>query len=420
MLLKLTSLLGLFILIGLAWLMSSNRRRFPLRMIASGLVMQLVIGFLILRTVAGHEFFRAVGDLFTAVLGFVDEGSMFVFGANPRPDEVDLPPRISLVRTFAFGVLPTIVFFSSLMGILYYLGIMQFVVKGLSNLMQKVLGTSGAESLAAAANVFVGQTEAPLVVGPYIRTMTNSELMALMVGGFATVSGGLLAAYHSFGIDVGHLITASVISAPASLLIAKVMQPEVDVPDTLGNVRVEIPKNGINVIEAASIGASDGLKLALNVGAMLIAFLALIAMADAGIDLMASRVFGQEGWSLARILGYVFAPMAWILGIEPGDCRNAGELLGMKMVANEFVAYEALGEWFKPGAEPPVTERTKTILTYALSGFANFSSIGIQMAGIGGIAPERRSDLARFGLRAMLGGTIACCMTACIAGMLIS
>jgi CNT family concentrative nucleoside transporter len=294
---------------------------------------------------------------------------------------------------------------------------MQWVVNTLARLMQITLKTSGAESLAAAANVFVGHTEAPLVVRPYINGMTMSELNAMMVGGFATITGGLLAAYAGMGIDAGHLVTASVISAPAALLIAKIMQPEVEVPQTSGNTAVDIPRQGVNVIEAAAIGASDGMKLAANVAVMLIAFLALIAMINAGIGWLGSW-FHQE-WSLEVVIGVLFAPIAWVMGIPWHECHHAGELLGLKIVANEFIAYDRLGQWIKDGSEIQLSKRTQDIMIYALSGFSNFGAIGIQLGGIGGLAPDRRSDLARLGLRAMIGGALACCMTACIAGVLL-
>ena len=321
-------------------------------------------------------------------------------------------------RSFAFGVLPTIIFFSALMSILYYLGVMQMVVRFFAIIMQKTLGTSGAETLSAAANIFVGQTEAPLVIKPYVNDMTLSELNVVMVGGFATIAGGVLAAYVGFGIDAGHLMTASVISAPAALMIAKIMQPETEVPRTAGGSALETEKTKcVNVIEAAAEGASSGLMLALNVGAMLIAFVALVAMCNGFIGWAGGYVVGEEAaksWTLERGFGYLFAPFAWLMGIPADECLKSGEILGTKTVINEFVAYLSLGD--TKGLSP----RTVTILTYALCGFANFSSIGIQLGGIGGIAPERRGDLAKLGLRAMLGGTLAAFMTACIAGVLIA
>ena len=400
------SLLGLFVMVGLAWLMSSHKSKVSLRIVASGLLLQFTLAVLILKTKTGRTIFQGIGDFFTRMLDFVDSGSEFVFG----PQFKDF--------YFAFKVLPTIIFFSSFMAILYHLGIMQWIVTVFANVMQKTLKTSGAESLSAAANIFVGQTEAPLVIRPYVSRMTDSELMAVMVGGFATIAGGVLAAYIGMGIDAQHLVAASVISAPAGLVIAKVMLPETEQPQTVGRVQTDMTVTTQNVIEAAAVGASDGVKLAINVAAMLIAFLALIAMFDAFIAFIGSWWFGQE-WSLAAALGYAFTPLAWVMGIERGDCFAAGELLGLKMVANEFIAYGRMSEWLQPDSGVELSQRTQYILTYALSGFSNFGSIAIQIGGIGGIAPERRSDLARLGLRAMLGGTLACCMTACVAGVLL-
>ncbi len=411
------SFCGLFVMIFLAWLMSSDRWRISLRIVIGGLILQMTFALFILKTSVGAVIFQGMGEFFASLLGFVDAGSAFMFHVNPRKNDPSLPQNFILLRTFAFGVLPTIVFFSSLMSILYHLGIAQKVVSFFARIMQYVLGTSGAESLSAAANIFVGQTEAPLVVRPYVDSMTQSELMAVMVGGFATIAGGVLAAYVGMGVDAGHLMTASVISAPAALLIAKVMQPEVDQPKTLGHVEVDVEKITTNIVEAAAAGATDGMKLAINVAAMLIAFLALIAMGDAVIGWVGT-FFGQE-WTIAKLLGYAFAPLAWIMGIESKDCVSAGELLGLKMVATEFVAYLKFGEWLQPDSPVQLSERSKVIMTYALSGFANFGSIGIQIGGIGSIAPKRRADLARLGFRAMLGGTLACCMTACIAGVIV-
>ena len=303
---------------------------------------------------------------------------------------------------------------------LYYLGIMQKIVSLFAWIMQRTLGTSGAETLSAAANVFVGQTESPLVIRPYVSKMTQSELMAVMVGGFATIAGGVLAAYVSFGIDAGHLITASVISAPAALLIAKVMQPETEHSVTMGKVELHVQDKESTLIEAAASGATAGMKLAINVAAMLIAFLAIIAMVN-GLIGWTGTWFGFEEahrWTLEKGLGWLFWPLAYLMGIPAADCGAAGQLLGTKMVANEFVAYLQLGELMEAGQQT-LSPRTVTILTYALCGFANFGSIGIQLGGIGGVAPDRRGDLARLGLRAMIGGTLAAFMTACIAGILI-
>jgi CNT family concentrative nucleoside transporter len=421
---RLISFAGLFVMIGLAWLMSSNKRKVSLRIIVGGLLLQFALALILLRDPFADYFFSGVDAFFTAMLGCVESGAGFLFRINPRTDDPALPPNITLLRTFACGVLPTIIFFSSLMSVLYYLGVIQWVVTVMARVMQWTLRVSGAESLAAAANVFVGHTEAPLVVKPFIAGMTMSELNAMMVGGFATISGGLLAVYAGMGISPGHLVTASVISAPAALLIAKVMQPETGDPKTLGTVKVKIERKGANVIEAAAIGATDGLKLALNVAAMLIAFLALIAMFNVLIGWVGSQfgfidTDGQYLWSLEGVLGYLFAPLAWLMGIESADCLKAGQLLGLKMAANEFIAYHQMGQWIGDGSPVEISQRTQHIMTYALSGFSNFGAIGIQIGGIGGLVPERRSDLARLGLRAMIGGTLACCMTACIAGALI-
>lgn len=403
---RLTSLFGYFVMILLAIAMSSHRRRFPWRIVITGTLLQFSLAVLILKTTPGLVLFDTIGNIITALLNCVDQGSVFVFGEAYKE------------HFFAFRVLPTIIFVSALMSVLYHLRIMQSVVWAMAWVMQKLMNLSGAESLAAAANVFIGQTEAPLIIRPYVATMTRSELMALMVGGFATISGGVLAAFVSEGIDASHLLTASVISAPAGILIAKILQPETEEPVTRGSVRTEIKVETTNLIEAAAEGASEGLKLALNVGAMMIAFLALIA----ALNLLLGYVGTQLGqtWSLEIFLGYVFAPLAWCLGITWSECKPAGELLGLKMVANEFVAYVQLADCKRYGTPYLLSQRTITIMTYALCGFSNFGSIGIQIGGIGAMAPSRRGELAQLGLRAMLGGTLACCMTACVAGVLLS
>ncbi|MGE3778755.1 MAG: NupC/NupG family nucleoside CNT transporter [Pirellulaceae bacterium] len=401
---RVISLFGLLSTIGLAWLLSSHKRLFPWRLVAAGLALQFVLAFLILKTRTGLRVFQWIGNLFTALLGFVDAGSEFVFG------------KFSEFH-FAFQVLPTIIFFSSLMSVLYHLGVMQRVVQCLAWLMQRTLRTSAAETLSASANIFMGQTEAPLVVRPYIATMTRSELNAVMVGGFATISGGVLAAFVKLQIDAGHLVTASVISSPAALVVAKILLPETERPSTLDKAQLSLPQPARNIIEAATIGASDGLKLALNVAAVLIAFIALINMCDAALGWIGA--WCGQSWSLTGALGYLFAPLAWTMGIEPRDCLHAGELLGIKMVANEVQAYMQLSEWMQPSSSVTLQPRTVTILTYALCGFSNFASIGIQIGGLGALAPERQSDLAALGLRAMLGGTLACNLTACVAGALL-
>ncbi len=412
---RIVAAFGLFAMIGFAWLLSSHKKRFPWRVVIGGLVLQLSLVSLILGTVKGRQLFQWMGAAFETVLGFVDEGCKLVFGDNFTE------------FYFAFRVLPTIIFFSSLMAVMYHLGVMQFVVRLLAKVLQYSLKTSGAESLSAAANIFVGQTEAPFVVRPYIATMTNSELMAIMTGGFATVAGGVMALYIGWGINAGHLMTASVISAPAGLLIAKIILPETGTPVTSGGANTDIPIESVNVIEAATLGASEGLKLALNVAAMLIAFMALIALADFLLSSstlwVMNSILGMDveaGISFSLITGYLFSPIAWLMGIEWKECLPAGELLGWKMFANELVAYDKMrGMIGSDGVAAVISERTTIIMTYALSGFSSFASIGIQVGGIGGLCPERRTDLARLGLRAMLGGTLACCMTACVAGVVV-
>lgn len=406
---------GYFVMIFLAWLMSSRKLCFPWRVVFGGTLLQLMFAWFTIKTTAGRLIFEKAGTCFNMLMNFVDVGNAAVFGDNFRE------------HYFAFKVLPTIIFFSALMSVLYHLGVMQFVVRVLGYVMQLTLGTSGAESLSASANIFVGQTEAPLVVRPYVARMTHSELMAVMVGGFATVAGGVMALYVGWGIDAGHLMTASVISAPAGLLIAKVLQPEVDTPQTLGVSKHVLPRETSNLIEAATTGAADGLMLALNVGAMLIAFFGLIAMIDYGLTQGSGWAFASLGhgdWpplTMSRILGVVFSPIAWLMGVEWKECTSVGQLLGVKMVATELVAYSQLDVMIGDpiaGIAPTLSRRAIIIATYALCGFANFASIGIQIGGIGAIAPERRRDLTQLGLRAMLGGTLACCMTACIAGIL--
>ncbi len=405
MLARAISLSGLFVIIGLAWLMSSHRRSVNPRVIVGGMLLQFVLAIIVLKTGPGQWLFSSVGDLVTRLLDFVDAGASFVFGPNFH----EFP--------FAFKVLPTIIFFSSLMSVMYYFGVMQWVTKLFAVVMQRVMDTSGAESLASAANIFVGPTEAALVIRPYIASMTSSELMAVMVGGFANAAGGVIAVYIGMGMSAGHLLTASLISAPASLLLAKVMEPERGEPVTRGHVKMEVTSNAANAIHAAASGAAEGLKLALTVAAMIIAFLALIAMVDAGVAWIGAQ-FGAQ-WSLSTGLSYVFAPLALVMGIEPADCLKVGELLGKKVVANEIVAFKQLADWLQPDSMTHISERSRVIATYALCGFSNLGTIGIEIGGIGPMAPEREPELARFGLRAMLGGLLASCMTACIAGALI-
>jgi concentrative nucleoside transporter, CNT family len=413
---RLISALGILVFISLAWLMSSHKRRVSPRIILGGLALQFAFAAIILQTTYGSDFFSLLDSWFRTLLSCVDEGAKFVFGAA------------YMQHQFAFEVLPTIIFFSAFMSIFYYYGVMQFIVSLFARLMQITLGTSGAETLSAAANIFVGQTEAPLVIRPYISSMTMSELNAIMIGGFATMAGGVLAAYVQMGISAKHLLSASVMAAPAGLMIAKVLQPEVDEPKTRGHVKIDVKDPSANVLEAVTNGAVGGLQLALNVGAMLIVFLALIALINlilgaigAHFDYVTAN--GEKVhhiWSLNAALGWLFQPLAWLMGIEWKDCSRAGELLGLKMAANEFIAYGRMADWSKAGSAVQISERTREIMTYALCGFANFSSIGIQLGGIGGIAPDRRGDLAKLGLRAMLGGTLVAFINACVANIMLS
>ncbi|MCS6798867.1 MAG: NupC/NupG family nucleoside CNT transporter [Myxococcota bacterium] len=413
---RLASLLGVGLLALLAWALSTDRRRVPWRILLWGLGLQLGFGLLVLWTPMGVAVFGWVNDAVVRVLDFTREGSRFLFGAY-------LDERF----TVALGVLPTIVFFSSFMSVLYHLGLMQRVVRAMAWLMQRTMGTSGAETLSAAANVFVGQTEAPLVVRPFVARMTRSELHAVMVGGFATVAGGVLAAYVGMLRDLvpgiaGHLVSASVLSAPAALVVAKLMVPETERPETAGALADLPARTTVNVIDAAARGAADGLLLALNVAAMLLAFLALVALCNA---LLAWPVQAYNAWAgasvpvptLQGLFGVLFWPLAIAMGVPPAEAGTVGMLLGEKTVLNEFVAYTHLAEGLRDGTLV-LSERSRVIASYALCGFANFGSIAIQIGGIGSIAPERRADLARLGLRAMVGGLIAACMTGAVAGAL--
>ncbi len=441
-LLNLVSFCGLLTMLGLAWCMSSHKRRVNWRLVAMGLLLQLFLGALLFNSQTwtfggrfeGGILFYAFDAFFNLLKKWADEGGTFVFGAFVPVEGENAfyaTTPFFLLKTFVFGVLPTVVFFAALMSVLYHVGIMEPIVRAMAWVMQKTLGTSGSESLAAAANVFVGHTEAPLVVKPYIAGMTRSELNAMMVGGFATITGGLMAVFVALGVSAGHLVTASIISAPAALIIAKILQPETEESKTLGLVKTKFEKQSTNFIEAAANGASDGMKLAINITAMLIAFLALIAMMDAilyGCGEMVEWLFFRSEdpskavdlqWSLRGLFGYVFWPFAWLMGIETKDCLMSGQLLGTKMVVNEFVAYSDLGNVIAGSNEQvTISERTQIILTYALCGFSNFGAIGIQLGGIGPLAPNRKSDLAQLGLRAMIGGMLACCMTACVAGLM--
>ncbi|HSG07152.1 MAG TPA: nucleoside transporter C-terminal domain-containing protein [Longimicrobiales bacterium] len=432
---RLRSLLGLMALTALAWGLSVDRtRRIPWRVVGWGLGLQLLFALFILKTPVGAQVFDTANTVVVALLGFTVDGARFVFG-NLVDNNIPLgsgdPGNGPFVAAsgqvantgsyFAFTVLPTIIFFSSLMTVLYHLGIMQKAVKGVAWVMQRTMGTSGAETLSAAGNIFVGQTEAPLLIKPFVERMTTSELMAVMTAGFATVAGGVMAAYVGmlllyFPDIAGHLMAASVMSAPAALVVAKLMVPETETPVTANSLEVSVDRPDVNVIDAAARGASEGLYLALNVGAMLLAFVALIYLFNGFVGWVGGLA-GFQGLTLEMILGWLLAPLAWLMGVSWADAPTVASLLGIKTVLNEFFAYIQLAGIL--GGENSLEPRSVVIVTYALCGFANFSSIAIQLGGIGGIAPSRRHDLSRLGLRAMIGGTIAAFMTATVAGMIL-
>lgn len=404
---RIISLLGLFTMMFLAWVLSADRRRMNTRLILSGVALQLILALLILRTAVGQWAFSCARDFVTRVIEFSNQGAEFVFGKEL------VFGSGSALPVFAFSVLPTIIFVSSVMAVLFYLGILQKIVEFMAKVMAYVMDVSGSESLATAANVFLGMAEAPLVIKPYIKTMTRSELMAMMTGGMATISGALLVTYASrFEADAGHLLTASIISAPAALVIAKIMIPESEQSLTKGIVRVNIPKQDANILDAACRGASEGAKLALNIAAMLICFVAFVAMLNALLRLLPD--IAGAPLTLERVLGWLCAPLAWLMGVEWKDADIVGMLLGKRTILNEFLAYADLKNF-----KDVISQRSFTIATYALCGFANFGSIAIQIGGYGSLVPARRKDFAKLGLRAMIGGSLAAFMTASIAGILI-
>ena len=430
---RLVGVLGVAVMIGIAALLSYDRRRIDWRLVGAGLLLQLLFGLVVLKTDAGRAFFHQVGGVVTGLLGFQEQGARFVFGnlvqhtvpvGTPGPSGALDTSAGHIAATgayFAFNVLPTIIFFSALMSVLYYLNVMQVVVKGIAWVMQKTLRTSGAETLSASGNIFLGQTEAPLLIKPFVPTMTRSELNTVMVGGFATVAGGVLAAYvgmlRGYFPDIaGHLLAASVMNAPAGLYLSKILLPETDTPVTKGSLKMDVEKPGANIIEAAASGAGQGMQLALNVGAMLMAFVALVALVNYLLGWLGGHV-GMEGLTMQMVLGQVLRPIAWVIGVPWSETAYVGGLVGIKVVLNEFVAYAQFGSDLGAGAA--ISPRSTIILTYALLGFANFSSIAIQIGGIGGLAPERRSEIARFGLRAMIAGNLAAFTSAAIAGMLV-
>jgi len=424
---RVQAVVGAVVILGIAYVASTNRKAIHLPTVAWGLGLQIAFALVVLKTRAGQVTFQTLGDLINRLLGFAGVGSAFVFG--PLGDRQVWPRIMTTVLgeegaryagIFAFQVLPTIIFIAALFAILYYYGVMQVVVRLFAWVMRRVMKASGAESLNVAASIFMGQTEAPLTIRPYLPEMTESELMTVMTSGMAHISGGIMAAYILFGVEAKHLLTAVIMTAPGTIMMAKMMVPEIGVPKTMGTVRLEVEKTDVNVIDAAGRGTGDGLHLALNVGAMLISFLALIALINAllGVAGGASAQYlglsGLSQLSLQQIFGWVFAPVAWSMGVPWHDAPTIGNLLGTRMALNELVAYSQLGP-LKGTLDP----RSFTIATYALCGFANFSSIGIQIGGIGALAPNRRHDLARLGLRAMFAGTLANFMTATIAGFLL-
>jgi CNT family concentrative nucleoside transporter len=406
-------LFGAAVILGIAYACSTNRRSINWATVAWGLLLQVVFAIIVLRTTAGQRLFKTLGDGINHLLGFAGVGAAFVFGPLGDSSVWGRAMRGALgsegaqyTVIFAFQVLPTIIFIAALFAILYYFGIMQIVVRIFAFVMHRVMRASGAESLNVAASIFMGQTEAPLTIRPYLPEMTQSELMTVMTSGMAHISGGIMAAYIAFGIKAEHLLTAVIMTAPGTVMMAKMLVPETEVPKTMGSVRLEVERTDVNVIDAAGRGTGEGLYLALNVAAMLVSFLALIALVNA--------ILGLAQLSLERIFGWVFAPVAWAMGVPWRDAPQIGNLLGTRMALNEFVAYSKLGPM--QGSLDP---KSFTIATFALCGFANFSSIGIQIGGIGALAPNRRHDLARLGLRAMFAGTLANFMTATIAGFLL-
>jgi len=429
-------LIGIAVLLAIAMLLSSNRRKISLRVVVWGMLLQIAFAVLILKTPVGLPFFRAVDGGIKQLLSYSNEGGRFLFKPlDPRAttdyvqvDESGAPVvdgtalRLGLANpggiapvlsTLAFVVLPSVIFFSALLSILYHLGIMQWVVRGIAWVMQRTMGTSGAETLSVAGNIFVGQTEAPLLVRPFLTGMTKSELLCVMCGGFATIAGGVMAIYVAMLAGVveniaGHLMAASVMSAPAALLMAKIIYPETETPETRGTLSKTIERRSRNTLQAAGDGATDGLHLMLNIGAMLFTFIALVALVNG--------LLSPLDTTLQEIFGVLLRPLAWCLGAPWDEADTLGTLLGEKLALTELIAYTHLSSL---APEEQISQRTEVIASYALCGFANFASIGIQMAGIGALAPERKGDLAELALKAMIGGALASWMTAAIAGILI-
>ncbi len=408
---RFTGLLGMFVLVGLAYLFSTSRRSIKLKTVLWGLGLQLAFGIFVLNFGLGRRIFQFLGDVVNKLLSFAFVGSEFVFGGLG----VQHSPSFGFI--FAFQVLPTIIFIAAVFAFLYHVGVMQLFIRAFAWVMTRVMGASGAESLDIAASIFMGQTEAPLTIRPFLNKLTKSELMCVMTCGMAHVSGGIMAAYIASGVEAKHLLTAVIMTAPGTLLMAKMLVPETEQPLTAGRVQMPEMEKEANFLGAISRGTSDGLQLAINVGAMLISFIALLALVDYLIggmhNWLAFHHFRFFPESLEQFFGWIFAPIAWLIGIPWKDAPTIGNLLGTRMTINEVVAFAKLGQ-MKSTLDP----RSFTITTFALCGFANFSSIGIQIGGIGALAPEQRGQLARFGIRAMLAGTMANLMSACIVGIL--
>jgi len=411
--LKLISLLGIVSFLGLAWAMSSNRRQVPWRVVSWGMGLQLIIGLVVFRTPIGQGVFEAANVAIRKLNEFAGEGAKLVFGA--LGDGGKMQEIFGGGVIFAIAIPATIIFVSALSSLLYHWRVLPLVVSGIAWVMRRTMRTSGSETLATAANIFMGQTEAPLVVKPYLGGMTRSELMALMVGGMATIAGGVAAAYASLGIDAGHLLTASILSAPGTLVIAKLMFPETDKSET-ADEECELPKSrATNSIDALCQGASDGMRLSINVIAMLIAFVALVYMANAILGWALS--WTAWNFTIQEAVGWLNVPFAWLMGVPPDECARVGSVLGERVVLNEFMGYLQLTSMME--GEGALSPRTSAIATYALCGFANFGSVAIQIGGISTLAPDRRADLAKLGLKAMVGGVLACYLTATVAGLLM-
>jgi len=417
---RLQPLVGLVGILATAYLLSTNRRAISPRIVGWGLGLQVLFALIVLKTEVGIRGFQWLGQKIQDLLHYSVEGSRFVFGAlgdqavwSKVMDNTLGQEGAQYALIFAFQILPTIIFIAALFAILYYLGVMQVIVRAFAVVMNKVMGASGAESLNVAASIFMGQTEAPLTIRPFLPRMTQSELMTVMTSGMAHISGGIMAAYIAFGIEARHLLTAVIMTAPGTLMMAKMFVPETETPETRGTVKLQIEKTDVNVIDAAGRGTAEGLQLAMNVGAMLISFVAMIFLLNGILGAIGNAV-GVPGLSMQMIFGWVFAPVAWSLGVPWRDAAAVGNLLGTRMVLNELIAFAQLGA-LKESLDP----RSFTIATFALCGFANFASIGMQIGGIGALAPTRRGDLARLGMRAMLAGTLANFVTAIIVGFLL-